>query len=303
MSIRQVGQKESTLRRSIKDVIAYIDYWFYQTGIKKMSHPIRVMSVSETISELKNSEKSLVRFGDGEVAMMRGVSLKLQNQAPELIDRMKDIIGYKNEGLMVSIQDIFDGLELYAPASRQFWRDHLLFCRKYYEKYCSADRVYCSTSFSRCYITINDKSQCLEWFEGIRDIWSQKNVVVVEGAATHNGVTNNLLDKAASVERIVCPPKNAYSAYDRILEACKKCDKSKLFLLSLGATAKPLAQDLFNEGYRVIDIGNLDIEYEWYLMGATEKVEIPKNKILTVEENEKAGFDKYLLEIKERIEI
>ena len=298
MSIRTVGQKESSIRRFVKDVIAYFDYELYRFRIKKMSHEIKVMSIDETIDELKNTEKSLVRFGDGEIAMMRGVSLKLQKQAPELVSRMKDIVGYREDNLMISVPDIFEGLDMYRKSSRQFWRDHLLFCRRIYESLCNPDRVYCSTSFSRCYMTIEDKSKCGAWFDKIRDIWANKDVVIVEGSASHIGADNDLLSKAKSVERIICPPHNAYDAYGKILDACKEYDHDRLFLLALGATAKPLAEDLFHEGYRVIDIGNLDMEYCWFISGATEKKVLEKHSIVTKEDNLKAGFDEYLNEIK-----
>jgi len=35
-----------------------------------------------------------------------------------------------------------------------------------------------------------------------------------------------------------------------------------------------LAYDLFNNGYQVIDIGHVDIEYEWYLRNSTYKIKI-----------------------------
>ena len=38
-------------------------------------------------------------------------------------------------------------------------------------------------------------------------------------------------------------------------------------LLSLGMTATVLAYDLAKLGYWAIDMGHLDIEYEWYLKG------------------------------------
>ena len=65
--MKQAGQKECIFKRYIKDIIASIDYYLYQKGVRKISHPIRVMSISDTINELKNTNKSLVRFGDGEV--------------------------------------------------------------------------------------------------------------------------------------------------------------------------------------------------------------------------------------------
>jgi len=42
----------------------------------------------------------------------------------------------------------------------------------------------------------------------------------------------------------------------------------------LGPTATILAYDLYKEGYQVVDIGHVDIEYEWYLRKATEKIKI-----------------------------
>jgi len=53
--------------------------------------------------------------------------------------------------------------------------------------------------------------------------------------------------------------------FRKILDGCRKFPKDRLFLLSLGVTAKFLAEDLYRDGYRVIDIGNLDMEYEWFL--------------------------------------
>ena len=74
-----------------------------------------------------------------------------------------------------------------------------------------------------------------------------------------------------------------------------------MFLLALGAAAKPLAEDLFLKGYRVIDIGNLDMEYEWFLRGAKNKMKLEKHFAESVEENHKAGYDEYLSQIKARI--
>ncbi|SCY70210.1 GT-D fold domain-containing glycosyltransferase [Butyrivibrio sp. INlla14] len=292
---------ENPVKRVIKDIIAYLNYEAYQTGLLKMHPHISVMSVQETINELVNTNKSLVRFGDGEIGLIRGINLNLQNRSDELVDRLKDILKYSDENMIVAIQDIFDGVDMYIPRTQRFWRDHFLFCRKIYEKYCNPNRVYGSTSFSRCYITIEDKSKCKKWFEDIKKIWNDKDVVVVEGVSGHNGVGNDLLDTSRSVERIICPPSNAFASYDKILEACLEYGVDRLFLLAIGAAAKPLAQDLFRKGYRVIDIGNLDTEYELYLRGAMEKMPIEKRSIITEEENICAGYSKYLGEITKRI--
>ena len=41
-----------------------------------------------------------------------------------------------------------------------------------------------------------------------------------------------------------------------------------LILLALGPTATVMAYNLAQKGYQAIDIGHIDIEYEWYRMGA-----------------------------------
>ena len=147
-----------------------------------------------------------------------------------------------------------------------------------------------------------DKSQCAMQFEKIRQIWKDRDVVVVEGVSTHNGVGNDLLDTAKSVERILGPAKNAYLKIEDIYNACIQCPKDKLILVSLGAAAKPLVERLFLQGYRVLDIGNLDMEYEWFLMKADSKVKLAKHEIIGEAANKEAGYDEYLSQIKIVIE-
>ena len=47
--------------------------------------------------------------------------------------------------------------------------------------------------------------------------------------------------------------------------------KNKLILSILGPTATVLAYDLAKEGYRILDIGQLDVEYGWFLLGTKKK--------------------------------
>lgn len=284
------------LSRWIKDIFALIDYVLYRAGIKKCS--IKVYSVEETIEELIHADKSMVRFGDGEITMIRGRSLKLQKVRPEIVEGLKRILGYQYDGMIVTIPEIFDDLSVYRKESRQFWRDHLLFSRKIYEKYCNKNRIYYNTSLSRFYYALEDKSKCAQWIEGIRCIWKDKDVVVVEGERTHNGVGNDLLDNARSVERIIGPASDAYEKLDEIIECCKEYSKDRLFLVSLGVAAKFFTERMFLEGYRVLDIGNLDMEYEWYLNNAGQKERILKHDIVGVAANEEAGYDKYLEQIR-----
>lgn len=289
------------MKRRIKDILAAITYFFYEKILNKIGilhKSIKVYSIDETLDELLRTEKSMVRFGDGEIVMIKGKNLMLQQASPEIATGLASILGYQYDGLLVTIPGIFDTLSDHRKESKQFWKDHLLFCRKTYETYCNPNRTYGTTFVSRCYYYAEDRSNCGRWFEKVKKLWENKDIVVVEGTKTHNGVGNDLLDGAKSVERIICPPKDAYGSIDKILDACKEYDKDKLFLLSVGVAAKFIALELFQQGYRVLDIGNMDLEYEWFVRQAEKKIPLEKHEVIGEEANKAAGYDEYLKQIK-----
>ncbi len=284
------------MKQKIKDCLAAVVYFLYEKDI--LHNSIKVFSIDETLDVLLNSEKSMVRFGDGEIVMIKGKSLMLQQASTEIASGLAEILGYQKDDLLVTIPGIFDTLSDHRKESRQFWKDHLLFCRKTYEQYCNPNRIYGTTFVSRAYYYAQDKSSCARWFDKIKKLWEGKEVVVVEGTKTHNGVGNDLLNGAKSVERIICPPSDAYGSLDRILAACSQYGTEKLFLLSVGVAAKFIAVDLFQKGYRVLDIGNLDLEYEWFVRQAEKKIPLEKHDVIGMEANKEAGYEEYVRQVK-----
>ena len=132
---------------------------------------------------------------------------------------------------------------------------------------------------TRQYIGLRHKEESGEIFEHIKKIWDGRDVVIIEGEKSRLGVGNDLLDNAKSVKRILGPSRQAFSKYDEILEEAKQIDKNSLILLALGPAATCLAYDLHMLGYQAVDIGHVDVEYEWYKMKAKRKVPI-KNKMV-----------------------
>lgn len=113
-----------------------------------------------------------------------------------------------------------------------------------------------------------------ECFDKLKTIWQDKDVVFVEGEGSRLGYKNDLFSRTKSIKRIICPAKDAFEKYDEILEECKKISKDKLFIIALGPTATVLAYDLTDLGYRALDLGHIDIEYEWFLRNTKEKTAI-----------------------------
>ncbi len=85
------------------------------------------------------------------------------------------------------------------------------------------------------------------------------------------GVDNDLLNNARAIRRILCPAENAFEKYEKIFDEARKVDQDVLVLIALGPAATVLSYDLFKAGFRALDVGHLDIEYEWFLRKATGK--------------------------------
>jgi len=98
--------------------------------------------------------------------------------------------------------------------------------------------------------------------------------LIIEGEKSRLGVGNDLFNNAKSIKRILCPAVNAFNVYDKIISEAKKIDQSILILLAIGPTSTILAYDLYKLGYQAIDVGHIDIEYEWFLRKAKKRTQI-----------------------------
>ena len=171
--------------------------------------------------------------------------------------------------------------------------NEILYYPKFYLNKKYKDKLYLDSCLSRPYIRYKKGNESEELFAEIKKIWENKDILIVEGKYSRLGVGNNLFCNAKSIKRILCPNKNAFNYYDRIYKETYKY-KDRLVLVALGPTATVLVYDLYKKGVRALDLGHLDLEYEWYLSKAKEK-QLIKNKIVNeVEENSE------LLEIKEK---
>ena len=136
-----------------------------------------------------------------------------------------------------------------------------------------------------------EKSYTVKAFEIWKQILQGESILIVEGEKTRFGVGNDLLSGFNNIKRIIAPKHNAFVRCDEIIEYIVN-DKiqHELILVALGPAAKYLVFELFKKGYRCIDIGNLDIEYEWYLRGGyNERTIIPGKYTSEVEGGREVG--------------
>ena len=237
---------------------------------------ILVKSVDATLDDIIVNKKSIVRFGDGEFLILAGKNMVYQNFNGKLAHTLHHLImDNDNPKILSCLPEIFDGLDRYEGDSGGFYALQL-----FPENYKILSEIeknnysYGSAFISRPYMNLRDKSNGEHYFKKIKEIWKDKDVLIVEGNLTRSGIGNDLFAGAKSIKRIICPSKNAYSKINEIETAIRDNADNKLILLMLGPTAKAIVYDLQDLDNQMIDIGHIDSEYEWFKMGAKYKVKI-----------------------------
>ncbi|MGN0436805.1 MAG: SP_1767 family glycosyltransferase [Wujia sp.] len=252
-------------------------------------YPI-VESGDKAIDRILNEGMSMSRFGDGEFAVIAGVNRqKFQHADEQLSERLKEVLKSNKDNVLICIADTYGDLSKYNDECRYNIRAYMTEeVRKQHYELLDMNRTYYDTYLTRPYASYRDNNTDApkKRFEKLKKIWDGRKLLIVEGEKTRMGVGNDLFDNADSIIRILGPAEHAFDRYDDILAEVLKQDKERLVLIAMGATATVLAYDLACVGFQALDIGHIDMEYEWMLAGKGKKTEV-KHKY----NNEVAGGD------------
>jgi hypothetical protein len=226
------------------------------------------MDSFESIQYIIDHRCSISRYGDGEFSFFWGVKEGYQEVNDKLVSSLKHVLQATDApNHIVGIPYYLKNVDGTVKLTRSFWGD---FIRKYGKRLrplLSGNRTYIDTQISRFYIEYYDRDRSSRQLQLLKRIWDGRDVVIVEGNQSRTGVGNDLYDNAKSLQRILGYSTNGFSHYEKMLYAITshvKPEEGKLIILSYGPTATILAYDLAKLGYQAVDIGHLDIEYEWY---------------------------------------
>ena len=253
---------------------------------EKVLGKYNIATPEETVDELVRTGKSISRFGDGEFDMIYGIGMNYQKYNKDLAKRLEEIVQSNDPGILIGIPNVFN-LEYcneYTGFATEFWPKWVNKFKFKIVRLLKRNRKYYSAQITWFYLDYKDKSNTAEYVKKLKKIWDNKEVVIIEGEKSRLGVGNDLFDNMKSIERIICPSENAFEIYEKIYNECLKIDKNKLVLLALGPTATVLSYDLYKAGYHTIDIGHVDIEYEWFLRKATKKIKIEHKYVTEVKD-------------------
>lgn len=243
------------------DPILHNGHLFYPT----------VLSVNETLNDLLSGGKSLCRFGDGEFACING-NLRASfttRYDRRLAERLKEVLESCDDGIMIAIAANYGELSDYAPSSRREIRHYMTpMIRSEHKELLDENRRYYNAYITRPYMYYYDDPDGMEaYWNRISKLWAGRDIVIIEGTNTGTGVGNDLLKDSETVSRIIAPARDAFDEYEQILKSALDQPADRLYLCSLGPAATVLAYDLAKSGRQAVDIGHLDIEYEWWKRG------------------------------------
>lgn len=248
-------------------------------------YPIRVMSSVETIRYIREKHCSVARYGDGELNMiLSDKSIGFQKYNPELARELERVLYDRRDDLLLCLPHEFEKFSGEKLLAKDFWKTFLREKKpaiwKLLEEHGMKGYLFGDTQTTRPYMDYVPAPPVVAdtVYPAFKALWAGKKVLIVEGDSTRMGRGNDLFDSAAALRRVICPAENAFARYAEILETVKaKSAGFDMTLLALGPTATVLAADLSRAGIWALDVGHLDVEYEWYRSGAKEKT-VLKNK-------------------------
>ncbi len=271
-----------------------LNYELYanSTDMKKICPEI--VDAQSTVRILAHERKCLARFGDNEFELMLGrLRTDYQDVDFRLAGRLREVLASDEDNLLVAIADNYGSLEKYTDRAARDIRMYMTKeVRESHMRLLDLNRTYYDAYLSRPYMIYRDKTSSKEKFDQVKALWKDEEVLIVEGEYTRFGVGNDLLDNARRVERIIAPAKNAFDQYQKIKDKVCMHGKNKLILAILGPTATVLSYDLAREGYWILDIGQIDIEYGWFLLGVKERCALKYKRVSEIVSYEMVETDR-----------
>lgn len=200
---------------------------------------MRILDEFKTLAELKN--RSIARYGDGELKLCLKRDCVSQVYTPELAKEMRKILLSKNKCL-VGIPRVMDTMP-----SIEFWKRYR---DSRYTLMYDQKKLYGSS-----FITRPDNAPHInteEYWTEMENLWKGKDVTLVVGS--RRSFMPHMFPQATSVRVVVTPRRDAHAQIDRLMEEIGR--PAGVVILASGASATCMAARLDEFGVHAIDLGH-----------------------------------------------
>lgn len=291
-------------------IICLYRYARYRRQYNRLDKDLNILDIRQTLDYLATHEVSLARFGDSELRMLfKEYSIGFQRYDPRLAARLHDIINHprKPEVLMVALPHHLVGTEDAKFNIKTAWWSMLTHNYSSIRQNLNPNLTYLDAEVSRTYSEYRDSAITEKAYTVFKKIWQGKKVLIVEGDETRMGMGNDLFADVADLKRVLVPRENAFARYDQIKQLVE--DKVAqhnfdLVIAAIGPTATVLAYDLSPQ-IQVLDLGHLDIQYEYYRRHSKKMTQIKgkyTNEVNMTADDIYRNDDEYLSQIIGRVE-
>lgn len=267
---------------------------FFRDGKKSMYWNLNKFMLSNNLGDkrwnIRDKEEtvekilqgySISRYGDGEFSMIISPkNISFQEYDSILSKKLFEVLNSSLENHLVAIPTPLIKVDDLIKGDGWYWSKYYFQKKKYLDKILDKNKVYYDAMISRFYMPYLEKTKNIKVIEKLKNYFENKDILILEGENTRFGLGNELLKKSKRIRRIILPARDSFSKYNEILEEVKNnYSQDVLLLIALGPTATVLAYDFCKLGYQALDVGHMDIEFEWYLAGATQKIDLPNKSV------------------------
>ena len=234
----------------------------------------KYLNFEDTLNEIIDKNRSIVRFGDELFDMLQGIGLYYgdwrQKYSKDLAKRMEEVISSRDPRLLVCFNPEFilktkkEFISEGIGNQWHFWTNSKIFLKNYYHK----DIVYGS---ALCFTPRYNKNIN---YQKLKDYFLKKHIVIVTSSTDR--FKNIELGK--TTDFIEAPKSDAWQSYEMIKGKIISLVENKswpreniLILASMGSAAKVLTYDLTKLGYTTWDTG------QFFDLAAREIENLSKN--------------------------
>lgn len=261
-------------KNRLSDLPSFSDLYLIETKlryqIKADFNSIKVPVIYDnwyTIKQLIGTDKSLIRFGDGEFELMKGHGIPFQKYSSQLSQTLKQILSVDNtkQGLLTCLPyEYYHRIDQLRPVVKDFCNNWVARNLDDIASLVNLDKEYYSTAISQIY-PMYEKYDFDLHYSQMRKIWDNKDVILLTGDRVLTNIKYNIFDNTASCKTILGPTCDAYEKYDDLLTVMSQEKKDKILVFALGPAGKAIAYELWQSGYRVLDIGHIIKDYDTYM--------------------------------------
>ncbi len=261
-------QRESDIAYITNKILDDVSYEYgldYPGEVK-----IKILSTDATIDLIKTSNKSFIRTGDGEIALMQGKNHPFQNYNEEIVRRLIKAIENPPENLLVGLNRMyFVPLKQYGECL--YYRRHAYDFREFYKKHCSKTAVYIDACCTGIGEYLGNHEMICAHYARWRNMFAGKDLMIVCGKGLLDEYEYDIFELAKSKKIVECPRTNAWIEHDSIMEKIlSEAPEDKLIVFILGQAGKAMITELVEKGYICWDVGHLAKYYDLIAKGIYE---------------------------------